>query len=66
MTHPLPELTIEKLMWRGRGLARLASGKAVIVEPGVLPGEIITADVIREKKDFVQARATHIRTPSPR
>ena len=65
MTPPLPELTIEKIMWRGRGLARLDSGKAVIVEPGVLPGEIISAEIIREKKDYVQARATKILTPSP-
>ncbi len=61
----LPNLTIEKILWRGRGLARLDSGKAVIVEPGVLPGEIVDAEVIREKKDFIAARPQRITTPSP-
>ena len=64
MKNQLSDLTIEKIMWRGRGLARLESGKAVIVEPGVLPGEVIKAEVIKDKKDFVQARATEIITPS--
>lgn len=64
MTNQLPEVTIEKIMWRGRGLAHLKSGKAVIVEPGVLPGEVIKGEVIKDKKDFVQARATEIITPS--
>jgi 23S rRNA (uracil1939-C5)-methyltransferase len=61
----LHDLTIEKILWRGRGLARLASGKAVIVEPGVLPGEIVDAAIIREKKDFIAASPIRIHRPSP-
>lgn len=68
MTLPvpdLPRLTVEKLLWRGRALARLDSGQVVMIEPGVLPGEEITARIVKESRDFVQAEAVHILTPSP-
>ncbi|MFP4658522.1 MAG: hypothetical protein ACLFMP_07530, partial [Desulfonatronovibrionaceae bacterium] len=51
------DLRVDKLIWRGRGLARTAEGKATIVEPGVLPGERIRAGVYKEKKDHLLARA---------
>jgi 23S rRNA (uracil1939-C5)-methyltransferase len=60
----IQNLTIEKILWRGRGLARLESGKAVIVEPAVLPGEIVNVEVCREKKDYVGARPVKIVHPS--
>ncbi len=62
---PLKALTIERILWRGRGLARLDSGKVVMVEPGVLPGEIVDAHIIREKKDYITARAHTLLAPSP-
>ncbi|MGX9366737.1 class I SAM-dependent RNA methyltransferase [Desulfoplanes sp. PS50] len=61
----LHDLTIEKILWRGRGLARLESGKAVIVEPGVLPGEVVDAEILREKKDYIAAEPIRINQPSP-
>ena len=58
-------LRVEKLLWRGRGLARLESGQVAMLEPGVLPGEEILARVTKNKKDYVEARAEHITTASP-
>lgn len=58
-------LDIEKLLWRGRGLARLDSGQVVIVEPGVLPGEKVRAQIQAHKKDYLQAQAVEILSPSP-
>lgn len=58
-------LDIEKLLWRGRGLGRLDSGQVVIVEPGVLPGEKIRAQISLAKKDYLQAQAVEILAPSP-
>lgn len=58
-------LRVEKLLWRGRGLARLESGQVVMLEPGVLPGEEILARVTKSKKDYVEGRAEHITTASP-
>jgi len=58
-------LTVEKLLWRGRGLARLDSGQVVMIEPGVLPEEVVSVRVTKAAKDFLQAEAVQILTPSP-
>lgn len=57
-------LKVEKLLWRGRGLARLDSGQVVMIEPGVLPGETGSVVVIKAAKDFLQAEAVEIIEPS--
>jgi 23S rRNA (uracil1939-C5)-methyltransferase len=64
------QLTIEKLVYRGDGLARLPAdknggGKAVFV-PFVLPGETIEATLVEHKPGFSRARAGEILKPSPR
>jgi len=61
------ELTLraEKLIWRGRSLARLSSGQVVIVDPGAFPGEVFRALVTKHKKDYLQARLLHIVEPHP-
>ena len=59
------EVEIEKLLWRGRGLARLESGMVVMVEPGVLPGERVLVEVTKETKGYVQAAPLRVLTPSP-
>ena len=63
------QLTIEKLIYGGDGLARLPAdehgrGKAVFV-PFVLPGEQVTASVTEEKPGFARARADQISQASP-
>lgn len=60
-------LTIEKLVYGGDGLARLAAdergpGKAVFV-PFVLAGERVDAQVIEEKKGFARARLEKVVEP---
>jgi 23S rRNA (uracil1939-C5)-methyltransferase len=64
-TGDLLTLTIEKLLWRGRGLARLESGQVVMIEPGVLPQEVVSVRVTKAAKDFLQAEVVQILTPSP-
>jgi 23S rRNA (uracil1939-C5)-methyltransferase len=61
-------LTIEKLVYGGDGLARLPAdehgrGKAVFV-PFVLEGEAVEAALIEEKPGFARARADKILQPS--
>jgi len=58
-------LKVEKLLWRGRGLARLDSGQVVMIEPGVLPEETVVMRVTKRAKDFLQAEAVDIIDPSP-
>ncbi len=49
------ELEIDKVIWRGRALAHLNSGKAVIVVGGAFPKEVVSVLPIREKKDYIEA-----------
>ena len=63
------ELTIEKLIYGGDGLARLPADsegrrKAAFV-PLVLPGETVEARVLEEKPGFVRAQLEKVITPSP-
>ena len=62
------QLTIEKLVYGGDGLARLPSdehgpGKAVFV-PFVLEGETIEASIVEQKRGFARGRAGKILQPS--
>jgi 23S rRNA (uracil1939-C5)-methyltransferase len=64
------QLTIEKLVYGGEGLARLpaderGSGKAVFV-PFVLPGETVEAFLREQKSGFARAHLDAILTASPR
>jgi 23S rRNA (uracil1939-C5)-methyltransferase len=57
-------LDVERIIWRGRGLAREPSGRVVLVQPGVFPGERIRARVVREKADYIEAEWTEILEPA--
>jgi 23S rRNA (uracil1939-C5)-methyltransferase len=57
------ELTIEKLVPGGDGLAR-HEGRVVFI-PMVLPGEKVRARLTEAKKDFARAVAVEILVPSP-
>lgn len=57
------DLSIEKLVYGGEGLAR-DQGK-VVLAPFVLPGEQVTAEPVFHKKDLVRASVTEVREPSP-
>lgn len=62
-SNELLELTIEKLVYGGEGLAR-HNGKVFFV-PLVLPGERITAEVTEQRSDFGRARLIEVLEPSP-
>lgn len=57
------ELTIEKLVYGGEGLAH-HNGSTVFV-PFVIPAERISAAPIEQKKKFVRARVERVLEPSP-
>jgi 23S rRNA (uracil1939-C5)-methyltransferase len=62
-------LTIEKLVYGGDGLARVAAagderrGKAVFA-PYVLPGEVVEASIVEERKGFARASLVEVLAPS--
>lgn len=56
-------LTIDKLVYPGRSLAVL-DGKVVFTDDG-LPGEIVEAESVGDRKNFIEARTLRIVRPSP-
>jgi 23S rRNA (uracil1939-C5)-methyltransferase len=61
--HRSFEITVEKLVYGGDGLARM--GGRVAFAPFVLPGERIMAAAEREKPGLVWARTLEVLEPSP-
>ncbi len=57
------ELTIEKLVTGGEGLARL-DGQAVFV-PRTAVGDHVRAKIIEKRKGFIRAEVTELVTPGP-
>jgi 23S rRNA (uracil1939-C5)-methyltransferase len=57
-------LTIEKLVYGGDGLARLPEGKTLFL-PFVLPGEEVSATIVQEKSSFARATLDQVIKPSP-
>jgi len=63
------DLTIEKLVYGGDGLARLPADergrrKAIFV-PFVLEGEQVEAGLVQQKSEFARARLRRVLSPSP-
>jgi 23S rRNA (uracil1939-C5)-methyltransferase len=58
-------LTIEKMIYGGDGLARSSEGKAVFI-PFVLPGEEVTATIVEEKTGFMRATLDQVQEQSER
>lgn len=59
----LDQLTIEKLIYGGAGLAR-HEGQVVLVSKS-LPGEVVRAEVLRGRSNLTEARLLEVLTPSP-
>jgi 23S rRNA (uracil1939-C5)-methyltransferase len=59
------EVRVEKLVWRGRALARLPSGQVVLIAPGVFPGELVRVRIQQARKDYLLAEASAILEPHP-
>ena len=57
------ELTIEKPIFGGAGLAR-HNGQVVFVDGG-LPGSTVTARITKSEKSCLHAVAQEVKTPSP-
>jgi 23S rRNA (uracil1939-C5)-methyltransferase len=55
-------LKIERLAFGGRGVAR-AHGRVVFVEGGI-PGDVVEAEIARERKGFAEARVVSLVEPS--
>ncbi|HXI74207.1 MAG TPA: class I SAM-dependent RNA methyltransferase [Pyrinomonadaceae bacterium] len=59
----LVDLTIEDVAFGGKGVAR-EQGKAVFV-PYTIEGELVSAEIVREKKQFAEAELVEVKQSSP-
>ena len=59
----LVDLKIEDVAFGGKGVAR-EQGKAVFV-PYTIEGELVSAEIVREKKQFVEADLVEVKQSSP-
>jgi 23S rRNA (uracil1939-C5)-methyltransferase len=57
------QLTIQKLVYGGDGLARTERG--VVFVPGTAAGDVVEAEIVESKKDYATARLTNVLEPSP-
>ncbi|PYK23958.1 MAG: hypothetical protein DME59_15440 [Verrucomicrobia bacterium] len=57
------DLRIEDVAFGGKGVAR-AQGKAVFV-PYTIEGELVSAEIVREKKQFAEAEPVEVKQSSP-
>ena len=59
----LVDLKIEEVAFGGKGVAR-EQGKAVFI-PYTIEGELISAEIVREKKQFAEAELVEVKQSSP-
>ncbi len=57
-------IAIEKNVYGGDGLGRLADGRVCFV-PGAFAGETVRAEIEEQKRSFVRARCVEVVVPSP-
>jgi len=57
------QITIEKLVYGGAGLARTERG--VVFVPRTAPGDVVEIEIAQQKKDYATARVRKIIEPSP-
>ncbi len=60
----LQGITIESYAAEGKSIARLEDGKVLFVD-NAIPGDVIDAVIIKDKKSWAQARTTRLVQPSP-
>ena len=63
--HHLAEVTLERLVYGGDAVGRLANGRAVFVPFG-LPGERVSVRLVEEKRDYARAELVEVLKPSPK
>ncbi|MFA5388341.1 MAG: hypothetical protein WC312_01120 [Candidatus Omnitrophota bacterium] len=57
------EITIQKIIYPGKSLAVL-NNKTILTDEG-LPNEIVEAKIVKEKKNYIEAKTVKIIKPSP-
>ncbi|MDD5213896.1 MAG: 23S rRNA (uracil(1939)-C(5))-methyltransferase RlmD [Candidatus Gracilibacteria bacterium] len=67
----LENILVEKLVFGGKGFARLKSdnkdidGKAIFISGGVIPGSIVNLRILKSRKDYIDAQCQEVVKKSP-
>jgi 23S rRNA (uracil1939-C5)-methyltransferase len=61
----LQGIKIEKIGYGGIGLARMPDGKRILIKGGALPGNIVDLRIVKQKKDYVEAHITDVKSYDP-
>ncbi len=61
----LRNLKIEKIWFWGVGISSLVSWKKVIVKWWALPGAVVDAKIVKNKKDYIEARLVAVKQVDP-
>jgi 23S rRNA (uracil1939-C5)-methyltransferase len=61
---PLLNLTIESYAAEGKSIVRLEDGKVLFVD-NAIPGDVVDAVIIKDKKSWAQGKTTRLVSPSP-
>lgn len=59
------QLRIERMAYGPEGIAHDEAGKTVFVAGGVVPGDVVEAELASEQKSFAKANLTKVLEPSP-
>lgn len=57
-------ITIEAYAAEGKSIARLEDGKVLFL-PNAIPGDVVTARILKNKKSYAEGKVIEITTPSP-
>ena len=60
----LSPLKVEKLVFSGKGFARAQDGRAIMIAGGVIPGQVISARVLKTRKGHIEAQVIDVLEPS--
>ncbi len=55
-------IKIEKIGYGGIGLARMPDGKRILIKWWALPGNVVDLRIVKQKKDYVEAHITEIKS----
>ncbi len=61
----IQNVTVEKLVFSGKGLAHTAEGKAIMIAGGVIPGSVVNLRVLKSRSHHLEAQLLDVVKKSP-
>ncbi len=58
-------ILVEKLIFGGNGLGRLADGRKLVIAGGAVPGSVVSVRILRGRKTHAEGQVFEVEKPSP-